>query len=115
MALFDTFYEPCVLMEKKRVSDGEGGFVTEWVEGVEFSAAIVMDNTMTARVAESDGMKSIYTVTAPKNVKFDFYDVFKRVSDGKTFRVTSEPADKETPGVASFDFHQVSAEAWDLS
>ena len=112
--LFDKFYEPCVLMEKRRVSDGEGGWKTKWEDGIEFEAAVVIDNTMTARVAASEGMSSVYTVTAPKNVQFVFHDAFKRLSDGKTFRVTSDPSDKQTPDVASFEFEQVTAEAWEL-
>lgn len=114
MALFESFYEPCVLMEKKRVSDGEGGWVTSWEDGIEFEAAIVLDTTMTARVAESEGMKSVYTVTANTNIAFDFHDVFKRLEDGKIFRVTSDPTDKTTPDVASFQFEQVTAEVWEL-
>ena len=102
-------------MEKKRVSDGEGGWFTQWSEGIEFSAAVVMDSTLQARVAESEGMSSVYTVTTPDNIKFDYHDVFKRLKDGKTFRVTSDPEDKTTPDVASFSFEQVTAEAWDLA
>lgn len=114
MALYEDFYEPCVLMEKKRITDGEGGWITKWDDGIGFEAAIVMDSTLQARVAESDGMTSVYTVTTPDNVKFDFHDVFKRLKDGKTFRVTSDPDDKTTPEVASFSFEQVTAEAWEI-
>ena len=114
MSLYDSFYEPCVLLEKKRVPDGEGGWNTKWTDdGPQFEAAVVLDNTMTARVAESQGMKSVYTVTTNQNVNLEFHDAFKRLSDGKTFRVTSDPRDKETPDVASFQFEQVTAEAWD--
>lgn len=112
--LFRNFYEPCVLMEKERLSDGEGGWITDWYEGMEFEAAIVMDTSIQARIAESDGMSSVYTVTTDKNVRLEFHDAFKRVSDGKTFRVTSDRNDKMTPDVASFDFEQVTAESWEL-
>ena len=114
MSLYETFYEPCVLLEKKRVPDGEGGWNTQWTDdGPKFEAAVVLDNTMTARVAESQGMKSVYTVTTNQNVNLEFHDAFKRLSDGKTFRVTSDPNDKETPDAASFHFEQVTAEVWD--
>lgn len=112
--LFHNFYEPCALMEKERVSDGEGGWITEWYDGLPFNAAIVLDSTMAARVAESEGMASVYTVTTDKSVKLEFHDAFMRLSDGKTFRVTSDRKDKMTPGVASFEFEQVTAEAWEL-
>ena len=114
MSLYESFYEPCVLLEKSRVPDGEGGWRTVWTDGPQFEAAIVMDTTMTARVADAQGMKSVYTVTTNANLAFDFHDVFRRLSDGKTFRVTSDPKDKTTPEAATFSFEQVTAEAWEV-
>ena len=113
--LVDAFLEPCVLVEKTRQPDGEGGWTTVWNEGLSFQAAAVMDTTLQARIAEAEGMKAIYTVTTSKSTPLDFHDVFKRVSDGKYFRVTSDCTDKQTPKVATFSFHQVSAEEWELS
>lgn len=115
MTLIDTFKETCVLMEKVRTPDGEGGWITRWVDGAEFDAAIVMDTTLSARVAESEGMTAVYTVTTDRSLPLDFHDVFKRLRDGKVFRVTSDSSDKETPDVASFQFHQVNAEEWQLA
>lgn len=114
MSLVDSFKERCQLMEKTHVPDGEGGWTTTWTAGIEFDAAIVMDTTMQARVAEMQGMTAKYTVTVSKSTPLDFYDVFRRLSDGKTFRVTSDSTDKETPDVASFQFAQVTAEEWEL-
>ena len=115
MSLVDSFKTPCVLMEKQRTPDGEGGFITGWVEGIKFDAAIVKDTTLAARVAEKDGIKNVYTVTTSKNADLDFHDVFKRLKDGQIFRVTSNGDDKATPSSASFQFEQVNAEEWTLS
>lgn len=115
MTLIDAFKVPCVLMEKVRTPDGEGGWTTSWTEGARFEAAIVMDTTLNARVAEKEGMTAVYTVTTDRSLPLDFHDVFKRLKDGKVFRVTSDSSDKETPDVASFQFHQVNAEEWQLS
>lgn len=115
MSLLDVFQNTCVLMEKRREIDGEGGFKEEWVEGVNFSAAIVYDTSIEARVAERDGVTSLYTVTVSKNTKLDYHDVFKRLSDGKIFRVTSDSADKHTPSTASFQVAQFTAEEWELT
>lgn len=101
-------------MDKQRVSDGEGGWRSEWYESMPFDAAIVLDSSMQARVAESEGMASVYTVTTDKNVKLEYHDAFKAVRDGRIFRVTSNPVDKTTPEMASFGFEQVSAELWEL-
>ena len=115
MTLIDAFKVPCVLMEPVRVSDGEGGFTSTWQEGAEFSAAIVRNTTMEARVAEKEGLTNVYTVTTSPNAKLEFHDVFKRLSDGQVFRVTSNADDMQTPKVATFQFQQVSAEEWRLS
>lgn len=115
MSLIDAFKEPCVIMNKAKVSDGEGGFTTDWQEGAEFEAAIVKDTSLEARIAEKDGLANTYTVTTSTNAALEFRDVFKRKSDGQVFRVTSNGDDKRTPPVASFQFEQVSAEEWSLS
>ena len=115
MSLIDEFKVPCILMERRRTPDGEGGFVTSWVDAGEFLAAISRDTTMTARVAESEGMRNIYTVTTSKSAGLKFHDVFRRVSDGQIFRVTSDWDDKATPNVATFSFAQVNAEEWQLT
>ena len=36
MSLLTDFAVPCVLMEKRRVPDGAGGYITTWEEGAEF-------------------------------------------------------------------------------
>lgn len=113
--LIDEFKTPCVMMEKRSVSDGEGGFTTSWTDGAEFLAAIVRNTTSTVRIAEQEGFTNVYTVTTSPNAHLDFHDVFKRKSDGQVFRVTSDGSDVRTPDVASFSFEQVNAEEWRLS
>lgn len=108
------FAEECTLLEKARVSDGEGGWTTTWVDGPAFVAAITYDTTITARVAESEGMKATYTITTDKATQLDFHDVFRRNRDGQVFRVTSQGDDKKTPARASFQVSQVAAEEWAL-
>lgn len=112
MSLLTDAMVDVVMLEKKRASDGEGGFVTKWEEGATFKAAITFDTSMEARAAEVQGVKSLYTVTVSKNAKLEYHDVFRRISDGKVFRVTSDGDDKVTPAAASFQFSQVTAEEW---
>lgn len=113
--LMNDFVEDCVLMEKVRVPDGEGGWATSWADGETFRAAITRDSTIQARVAESDGMKAVYTVTTEKTNPLDFHDVFRRVSDGQYFRVTEDGTDRMTPRSSSFQVSQVAAEEWQLA
>lgn len=114
IGLMNDFVEDCVLLEKTRVPDGEGGWTVSWVDGMAFKAAITYDTTITARVAESEGMAATYTVTTEKSMPLDFHDVFRRVRDGQVFRVTSQGDDKRTPATATFQVSQVAAEEWSL-
>ena len=113
MTLIDAFKEPCTLVEKTRVPDGEGGWTTAWADGAPFDAAIVLDSSINARVAEAEGVTGVYTVTVDRNVQLDFHDAFRRDSDGQVFRVTK--VNDSTPDVASFKFNQYQAEEWALS
>ena len=91
MSLLDNFLKyKCVLMEKKRTPDGAGGWITEWAEGAEFDANIVIDQSLQARVAEKEGVTSVYTVTTRRSTVLEFHDVFKRLSDG-TARMNGAP------------------------
>ena len=114
IGLMNDFLEDCVLLEKTRVPDGEGGWAVSWADGMAFKAAITYDTTITARVAESEGMAATYTVTTEKSMPLDFHDVFRRVRDGQVFRVTSQGDDKRTPATATFQVSQVAAEEWSL-
>jgi hypothetical protein len=106
--------EECTMVEKTRIPDGEGGFITEWADGVVFMASITYNSSMEARVAEKQGVSSMYTVTTEKNAMLEYHDVFRRNRDGKIFRVTSDGDDIQTPKVATFQFSQVTAEEWSL-
>ena len=115
MALWEYFMESCIRIDKKTVDDGQGGYDTYWTEGARFRAAVVKNKTLAARVAEKEGVTEVYTITTEPGVKLDFHDVFKRLSDGLVFRVTSNARDSETPDMASFAFEQVHAERWELT
>ena len=115
MSLLSDAFTKCVFVEKTRQPDGEGGYNTVWTEGAEFFAAIVFDNSMQARTAAKQGVTSTYTVTTRKGLTLEYHDVFKRLSDNKIFRVTSDGDDKYTPSNAGLNMRQVSAEEWTLA
>ena len=68
MSLLDDFARPCVLMEKKRVPDGAGGYIVEWTEGAEFTNYQALDTSMEARRAEKEGVTSLYSALVDKAV-----------------------------------------------
>lgn len=114
MSLIDDFTSECAMIDKVTIPDGYGGFDPAWKLGAPFSAAITLDNSMQSRIAEKQGVTALYTVTTQKNINLQYHDVFKRLSDGKIFRVTSDGDDKATPISAELDMRQVSAEEWAL-
>lgn len=115
MSLLDEQMIDCIMMDKQTTPDGYGGYVVEWAEGATIKCAIVEDSSMEARVAQKQGVTSLYTITTRKNANLQYHDVLKRKSDGKIFRVTSDGDDKLTPASASLDMRQVTAEEWELS
>lgn len=115
MSLLEQNRVACVLLDKKREPDGEGGYITTWEDGVKFMAAISFDNSMQARTAEKQGVSSFYTVTTEKNFMLEYHDVFRRLYDEKIFRVTSDGDDKATPASSTLNMRQVSAEEWRLT
>ena len=112
--LIDSMRQDFVFVERYRVPDGEGGFATEWVDGETFHGALVYDNTMQARIAEKQGVTALFTLTVDIKIPLEYHDVFRRISDGKIFRVTSDGDDKATPKGAGLDIRAVSAEEWRL-
>lgn len=114
MSLLDAAMEPFVLMDKRTYPDGYGGYVSQWVEGAEIKAAATFDTSIEARVADVQGVTSLYTITTSRAITLEYHDVIKRLSDGKIFRVTSDGDDKKTPRPATLDMRQVTAEEWSI-
>ncbi len=112
MSLLSEAMENCIMLDKRTTADGYGGFITTWVDGAPFDAAIVLDSSMQAKIAEKQGVTALYTVTTERNINLQFHDVFRRMSDEKIFRVLSNGDDKKTPGSAGLDMRQVAAEEW---
>ena len=114
MSLLTGQMEICVMLDKTTAPDGYGGHVSRYVDGAPFTAAITFDASMGARVAERQGVTSVYTVTTGKDMTREYHDVVRRISDGKIFRVTSDGDDRHTPASASLNMRQVAAEEWEL-
>ena len=114
MSLLEEQMENCIMVDKTTTPDGYGGFDIKWVEGAPFDAACVFDSSIEARIGEAQGVTSLYTVTTKKAINLQYHDVFKRLSDGKIFRVTSDGDDKKTPKSASLNMRQVTAEEWEI-
>lgn len=114
MSLLSDAMESCVMLNKRTTADGYGGYISTWEDGAEFQAAITFDTSLDARVADKQGVTSLYTITTSRGMTLEYHDVFRRVRDNKIFRVTSDGDDKFTPLSATLDMRQVTAEEWVL-
>ena len=114
MSLLSEAMENCIILDKQTTPDGYGGVITSWVDGAPFDAAIVLNNSMEARIGQQQGVTALYTITTNKNINLQYHDVFRRESDDKIFRVTSDGDDDHTPNSAGLNMRQVSAEEWKL-
>lgn len=106
--------ENCLIMNRIRVDDDFGGYSETWTEGASFKAAIIKNSTTEAQIAEKQGITELFTVVVKKGFSLSFHDVFKRVSDGAIFRVTSNVKDSEAPDASSVKIAKVTAEKWVL-
>lgn len=114
MSLLDVMTTRCQMLDKTTVDDGLGDYTKKWVNGATFDAAISLDDSVQAQTAMAAGVKGVYTVTTKRNINLQFHDVFRRLSDGKIFRVTTDGDDKKTPSTAGLDMRSVRAEEWVL-
>ena len=73
------------------------------------------DNSTEALIAEKQGVSEIYTVVVQKGTVLEYHDVFRRLSDGAVFRVTSNITDNEAPNASTVRIAKVTAERWELT
>ena len=114
MSLLHEAMEKFQLIHRTTSDDGYGGWDETWMLGATFDAAVVLDSSIQAQLAMSQGVTGVYTVTTTKNINLQYHDVFKRLSDGKTFRVLTDGDDKRTPNSAGLNMRQVTAEEWGI-
>lgn len=115
MSLLQDFAVPCVLLEKRRVPDGAGGWNTEWSEGAEFENYQYLDTSMEARRAQQEGVKSLFSALVQRGFPIEYGDVFRDKNTGITYRVTSNPDEKRAPQSSTFDLKYFTVERWALT
>lgn len=97
-------------MEKKRTSDGEGGYYVVWEDGALFKNYQALDTSMEARRAEKEGVTSVYSALVDRDVPIEYGDYFKDTVTGETYRVTSNPEDKQAPRSSTLPLKYFTAE-----
>ena len=114
MSLLSEAMGVCTMLDKVTVADGYGGYTSVYLPGATFEAAIAFNSSMEARIADKQGVSSLYTVITNKALTLEYHDVFRREDDGKIFRVTSDGDDQYTPTSAGLNMRAVTAEEWSL-
>lgn len=115
MSLLQDFARQCCFMEKTREEDGAGGYIVTWVEGATFENYQANDSSLEARRAENEGVTSLYSGLVSKDVPIEYNDVYKDMETGETYRVTSDPEDKEAPASSTLYLKYFTAERWELT
>ena len=75
-------------------------------------AAIGKNNSSEQLVAEQQGVAEAFRVIVNEGFALDYHDVFRRVSDGQVFRVTSNAKDSDAPKASTVQIAKVTAEKW---
>lgn len=112
--LIDDYIYTCVRLHKITADDGYGGEITRWEEGAHVEIAFEFDSSTQARIAQAQGLNNRFILTVDRNQPIAFHDVFRRLSDGKIFRVTNDGSEYKTPARSTLDIKQVEAEEWSL-
>ena len=101
------------IYDKTTQNDAYGGYMDVYVPGATFEGMLVLDDSINAQVAESQGVTGIYTLTFSKALRLPWHTVFKKTSGerlvGMYFRVTSKD-ESATPRVSGLDLKNVKAE-----
>jgi hypothetical protein len=112
--MLDVNRHQCVLLEHVRVSDGMFGSKMTWKDGMNFPVIFEQDSSTDALIAEQEGTKSTYKGYVHKNMEVKYHDVFRRITDGKIFRVTRDGDDNKTPSTSELDARCIVIERWEL-
>lgn len=113
MNLFD-YAKPFVLLERRVVSDGMGGWNTTWADGAEFLCLLAFHNSVEALAAAQVGVTSLFTGTVEKEFPLQHGDIIKSKETGDTYRVTSNPDDDVVPEISTMQTKEFSAEKFTL-
>lgn len=114
MSLLTQMMEDCKILNHVRTDDDYGGYTDEWTEGATFKAAIAKNGSPEQLVAEQQGVAEQFTVVVDQDFALDYHDVFRRVSDGSVFRVTSRTEDSTAHPASTVKIAKVTAERWVL-
>ena len=114
MSLLMQMMDDCRILNHIRSDDDFGGYTEEWSDGMRFRAAIAKNSSPEQQIAEKQGISESFTVVVDDSITLDYHDVFRRISDGSIFRVTSKTTDSTAHPASTVRIAKVTAERWEL-
>lgn len=94
--------------------DAQGGLIQPYLDGAAFRALFIKNASPQAQEAERQVLGELYTIVTEKGTGLGWQDVFRRESDGTTFRVTSNHTDAKAPEISTVLIEKVTAERWEI-
>lgn len=115
MMLYEEEMEPCFIIDKTTTPDGYGGVITIYSKGAGIQAAFSFNDTTQARIASVQGADDNFKIFTKKQVVLRAGDIIQRVSNQKTYQITSNGDDNKTPAMAMLDAREVNAKEWEVT
>lgn len=115
MSIFDEtimkdYQESLVMLDRRTVPDGLGGFTVEWQDGAPFTAVMTQPNSGTAEIAQAIAESKTYKIVTATNITLHKDDYFRRVRDGKTFKILNGNTDRLAPDDSELQMRVTTAE-----
>lgn len=119
MSIFDEtimkdYQKSLVMLDRRTVPDGYGGFTVEWQEGAPFTAVVTQPRSGNADIAQAITEKNTYTVVTATNITLNKDDYFRSVADGRNFRVMNSNTDRLAPDDSELQMRVTTAEEVEL-
>ena len=108
------FQENLVMLDRTTVSDGYGGFEVAWVEGATFIAVLTQPQSGSAEIAQAITETKTYKIVTGTNITLHKDDYFRRVRDGKNFKILKDNTDRLAPDDSELQMRVTSAEEVEL-
>ena len=104
------FQENLVMLDRRTVPDGYGGFTVEWVEGAAFTAVMTQPQSGSAEIADAITERKTYKVVTGTNITLNKDDYFRRIRDGKIFKILNGNTDRLAPDDSELQMRVTTAE-----
>lgn len=107
--VIENFQEEIILIDETTVSDGYGGYETKWKDGAKIVVGLVQPHDGSTTIANAIvGKQSITIMTGTDtDLKRDKY--FKRVSNGKTYKLDRDNNEKLAPDDSTLQWRVTTA------